>query len=198
MNMSTLPHYEQRQCLLAHFSSGTLGLFGFKGPRFDFFRWGGGVLSPWSSSQPTSLLLWLFSSSPLRLAALPACDRPLTSRWPVTCRHPPWLPLMCCLLLCTVGVNHTPWESGVEFHTMGPLACVVWGLREGLEIKGQPVCEVNSRGQYVTYSTFSQRMLLSVDFLSTWCFWLKGWWLPGLCLFFPCFHFSAGISCSWI
>lgn len=22
-------------------------------------------------------------------------------------------------------VNHTPWESDVEFHTMGPLACVV-------------------------------------------------------------------------
>ena len=28
--LSALSHYEQRQCLLAHFSSGTLGLFGFK------------------------------------------------------------------------------------------------------------------------------------------------------------------------
>lgn len=129
---------------------------------------------------------------------LPACVWPLTSCWPVTCRHPLWLPLMCCLLLCTVGVNHTPWESDVEFHTMGPLACVVWGLREGLEIKGQPVCEVNSREQYFTHSTFSQRMLMSVDFLSTWCFWLKGWWLPGLCVFFPCFHFSPGIYCRWM
>lgn len=39
------------------------------------------------------------------------------------------------------------------------------GLREGLEIKGQPVCEVNSREQYFTYSTFSQRMLMSVHFV---------------------------------
>ena len=96
---------------------------------------------------------------------LPACDRPLTSRRPVTCRHPLWRPLMWCLLLCTVGVNHTPWESDVEFHTMGSLACVVWALREGLGIKGRPVCEVNSGEQYFTRSTFSQRMSMSVDLL---------------------------------
>lgn len=139
INMSFLlyPHNEQCQCLLGHFSSGTLGLFGLKGQQFNF-NWGGGVASPWSPTQPTSFLQWVFSPSPLRLAALPACDWPFTSRWPVTCRHPLWLPLMWCLLLCTVGVNHTPWESNEEFHTMGPLACVVWGLREGLEIKGQP------------------------------------------------------------
>lgn len=39
------------------------------------------------------------------------------------------------------------------------------GLRAGLEMKGQPVCEVNSREQYFTYSTFSQRMLMSVHFV---------------------------------
>lgn len=102
---------------------------------------------------------------------------------------------MWCLLLRTVGVNHTPWESDVQFHTMAPLACVVWGLREGLEIKGQPVCQVNSREQYFTYSTFSQRMLMSVDFLDIWL-GLKGWWLPGVCVFCPCFHFWPIVGCK--
>lgn len=64
--------------------------------------------------------------------SLPACDWPFTFRRPVTFRHPLWRPLMWCLLLCTVGVNHTPWESNVEFHTMGPLACVFWGLKRGI------------------------------------------------------------------
>lgn len=109
----------------------------------------------------------LSSSLWIRLAALPqpATD-PSPRTDPVTCRHPAWRPLMCCLLFCTVGVRHTPWESNVEFHTMGPLAGVVWGLREGLGIKRQPVCEANSGEQYFTHSTFGQRMLMSVDSLS--------------------------------
>lgn len=39
------------------------------------------------------------------------------------------------------------------------------GSKGGLEIKGEAVCEVNSREQYFTCAAFSQRMLMSVHFL---------------------------------
>lgn len=39
------------------------------------------------------------------------------------------------------------------------------GSKGGLEIKGEAVCEVNSREQYFTCAAFSQRMLVSVHFL---------------------------------
>lgn len=38
--LSTSSHNETRQCVPGRFSSGTLGLFGFKGQRFNFFRGG--------------------------------------------------------------------------------------------------------------------------------------------------------------
>lgn len=143
----------------------------FRGQRFYFSEGGGGSNGKSGEKKnPTSFLFsfscWIIFST----VSQPATD-PSPPTDPVTCRHPLWLPLMWCLLMCTVGVNHTPWESNVEFHTMGALACVVWRLKEGLEIKRQPVCEVNSGEQYFTNSTFSQRMLMSVDSLSR-CFWV--------------------------
>lgn len=158
-------HIMSRSSVLGHFSSGTLGLLGLKGLSFNFSKGGGVGIQLFKKKKPLSLphsanqLLSLFSPS------LPGCDWPFTFRRPVTFRHPLWYPLMWYLFLCTVGVNHTPWDSDVEFHTMVLLACVVWGLRGGLEIKGQPVWGVNSREQYFTCATFSQRMWMSVYFL---------------------------------
>lgn len=140
--------WEQNKC--EYLLSAKMGLFGFKGGSFISFR-----------PRFPAFLFYLSFTSPGRLPTLPACRWPLTSRWPVTCRHPALPPLIRCLHLRTVEVNHTPWERDVEFHTMGLPGCVVWGVREGLEIKGQPECQANSPEQYVTCSTFSQRMLMS-------------------------------------
>lgn len=75
-----------------------------------------------TASQPVSSLLCF------QRPCQPAVD-PFTFRWPVAFRHPLQHPLKWCLLQCTVGVNHTPWERRLEFHTMGPPASVVWRFR---------------------------------------------------------------------
>lgn len=102
-------------CAQANFSSCTQGPFFWNiGTRL------GSLNQP--ASQPASSLLCL------QRPCQPAVD-PFTFRRPVAFRHPLQHPLKWCLLQCTVGVNHTPRECRVEFHTMGPPASVVWGFR---------------------------------------------------------------------
>lgn len=95
---------------------------------FLFFEYRGLGWGRWISqpagqpARPASSLLCL------QRPCQPAVD-PFTFRRPVAFRHPLRRPLKWCLLQCTVGVNHTPRERRVEFHTMGPPTSVVWGFR---------------------------------------------------------------------
>lgn len=138
-------------------SSGSFEIWGFKD-----FNWGWRNGEPWN--QPTQ-------HSSLHP---PAWVWPLTLRWPVAFRHPLQCPLKWCLLECTVGlITH------LERAARNSIQWVCWpvlseGSKGGLEIKGEAVCEVNSREQYFTCAEFSQRMLMSAHF---WCIGLTEWLL---------------------
>lgn len=146
----------------------------------------------WRNSEP-----WL---QPTRHSSLlpPAWVWPLTLSWPVAFRHPLRRPLMWCLLECTVGlITH------LERAAWNSIQWVCWpvlseGSKGGLEIKGEAVCEVNSREQYFTCAAFSQRMLMSVRVLIYGFDWVtaSGRTESQQIINFPCFgdilHYPCG------